>query len=529
MRRLGLLLGVLGLLLLGGWPQLTHAATSTTACACYCGTPEAGAKYKSMVDQQSDCQAKCTAPNEIYIGCFDNSNNYPAKSDVCWTQAQCEEVTGQVWDDKVPNCSDDEPGNIHMGYCYSAPPTINVMTVIGGKTQFNTIGDYISAVYQMLIPFMSVVAVVMIMIGGLQYTLARGNPKAIAQAKERITKAVIGFVLLLCAYALANLLDPSLTHLRLLRIPMVKQVVLLDPNSTCEYLNFVGYEIDGPAKFAAKSCGTTGYITGTDNVKENVIAGAWEKGDPCQYSQCTDGGACTAGTTFTGTVGYGSDSTVEQVASFTCQKCKEMVGTAASATACASHQATGSEPLTTADGTVINGKNFYCEYIPGTEVTIDGTPFTTTDSACFDISLDSSNGAVDCTSIRAVQDTGGSCVSYNLLQFNWPKVNSVGSSPVSKAITLAKGYTVPELAAAFKDVCSSDPCHLAREDGGVSGCLPLESSTGIACIGKTDTGAISTTTTTVESGGLPVPTIAGYCWARKAGVKVNCNTGIVIH
>ncbi len=524
MRRFGWLVALMGASLLMMMPMLAQAATSSTACACFCGTAEAGAKYKSMVDQQSDCQAKCTAPDEIYIGCYDNSNNYPAKSDLCWTQDQCEAVTGQVWDDKVPNCSDDQPGNIPMGYCYSAPPAINVMTVIGGKTQFNTIGDYISAIYQMLIPFMSVVAVVMIMIGGLQYTLARGNPKAITQAKERITKAVIGFVLLLCAYALANLLDPSLTHLRLLRIPMVKKVVLLDPNSTCEYLNSVGFEIDGPAAFGTKACGTTGHITGIDKVKENVIAGAWKKGDPCQYSQCTDGGACAADDA-TGT-------------SFSCQKCTTMVGTAASTSACTAHKAASTEPFTTDDGTVIYGKNFYCDYVSGAEVTIDGTPFASTDSACFDISLDSSDGTVDCTSIRVVPETGGSCVSYNLLQFNWPKSSILAYNPdassafssgvVSKAITLAKGYAVPELAAAFKDVCSSDPCHLAREDGGTTGCLPLVSSTGMSCIGKTDTGAVSTTTTTVESGGLPVPTIAGYCWARRAGVKVDCNTGIVI-
>jgi len=536
MRRFGFLLGLIGLLFMFMIPQVTQAATSTTACACFCGTSADGARLLGTKDSNSACAAACvpsssfSAPDLQYIGCYTSEAQYPAKSDLCWTQDQCVlDNAENTWDDAVPNCSDDQPGSIHMGYCYKVPPKVNVMTVIGGKTQFNTIADYISAVYQMLIPFMSVVAVVMIMIGGLQYTLARGNPKAITQAKERITKAVIGFVLLMVAFVMANLLDPSLTHLKQLRIPMVKKVVLLDNNSTCEYLSSVGFQIDNldTAAFKSKSCGTAGSITSIKDVRDNVSIGSWKVGDPCQYSQCSGGGACASteayvansdgvgGTTFGG-------STTEQTV-YSCQSCDSVIGDAASAASCAAHEAPDES------SEVGIGKKYYCEYISGSGQPLDAAGTVATTAACIDLGGSPGSGYIDCTTIRSQATSGGSCRSYDSIQFTYTVDGLLGGT-IGTGGSLKNGYGNADMVGIFTDLCTSDPCGLVPK-GTTPGCQAITSSTSLDCVSKQDN-VTTSTSASVSSAFSESHTsntnITGTCYGRIAGSQVNCENGEAI-
>jgi hypothetical protein len=513
-----MVVGILAVMLAAGLVPFSTQAATNAACNCFCGTPAGGAVSKGNVKKASDCQAKCTPtsadPDLQLIGCFTNEAMYPSESDICWTKTQCEtQKDGNVWDDLVADCSDDGPGKIKMGHCYAQPPALNVMTVINGESSFNSIGDYISAVYQMLVPFMAIVAVVMIMIGGLQYILARGNPKAITQAKERITKAVIGFVLLLSAYALANLLDPSLTHLRQLRIPLIKEVVLLDANSTCEYLSSVGFGIDDleKADFKSKECGNTGEVTSTEFVTGNVIAGQWEKGDPCQYSQCSGGGACQAGSAYvsTGTV---TDPTVERKPSATCQLCAEVPPESASAANCAAHKAPDES---SAAG---EGKKFYCEYISGSGQALDSSGLLATTSACVSLGSErhSSSEFLDCTKMRAYttsggSSSGGSCRSYDWVQYTYTVEDMSGTTGFGAQLDAS--YMNSDVVRIFTDLCTSDPCGLAQE-GTASGCQAITSSTGLDCVGHSDL-----VTTSSTSG------ISGTCYGRVPGSLVNCETG----
>jgi cell wall-associated NlpC family hydrolase len=57
----------------------------------------------------------------------------------------------------------------------------------GESTVTNYLGEYVIAVYTWLVPVASLLAVVVLMIAGLQYMLARGNQARIGKAKERIT------------------------------------------------------------------------------------------------------------------------------------------------------------------------------------------------------------------------------------------------------------------------------------------------------------------------------------------------------
>ncbi|RLE07176.1 MAG: hypothetical protein DRJ06_06415 [Candidatus Aminicenantes bacterium] len=74
---------------------------------------------------------------------------------------------------------------------------------------------YIKKIYNFAIGVIAIIAVVMIMIGGLQWIFAAGNPGTISQAKSNITAAVSGLILALASYVILNTINPSLVELKM--------------------------------------------------------------------------------------------------------------------------------------------------------------------------------------------------------------------------------------------------------------------------------------------------------------------------
>ena len=114
--------------------------------------------------------------------------------------------------------SDNENNNFSVPTTYSD----------GSETSVNFLAEYINAVYGWILGAAALIAVVMMMIGGLQYTLARGKPKYIDKAKTRITNAITGMVLLLAAFNVAYLIDPNTVTLQPLNVRTVDMVKLVE-------------------------------------------------------------------------------------------------------------------------------------------------------------------------------------------------------------------------------------------------------------------------------------------------------------
>ena len=74
---------------------------------------------------------------------------------------------------------------------------------------------YIKRIYSFAIGIIAIIAVVMIMIGGLTWIFAAGNPNKIGSARSQILAAVSGLILALCSYAILNLINPDLVKLSL--------------------------------------------------------------------------------------------------------------------------------------------------------------------------------------------------------------------------------------------------------------------------------------------------------------------------
>jgi len=97
-----------------------------------------------------------------------------------------------------------------------------------GFLQIAFIGEYITGVYQFLIGFSITIAIIMLMVGGVQYMLGGGVPAQIQKAKGRMKNAVIGLILLLSTYLILYTTNPDLTIFDPITLVIVPEKPLSD-------------------------------------------------------------------------------------------------------------------------------------------------------------------------------------------------------------------------------------------------------------------------------------------------------------
>lgn len=81
---------------------------------------------------------------------------------------------------------------------------------IGLNQNLNTLGGIISAVVPYLFGIAGFLLLLYLIFGGFSYMLSGGDPKATESAKQKITNAVIGFVIIFAAYWLVQILGTVL-------------------------------------------------------------------------------------------------------------------------------------------------------------------------------------------------------------------------------------------------------------------------------------------------------------------------------
>lgn len=77
-----------------------------------------------------------------------------------------------------------------------------------GKTPLKTI---VSQITNILLFAIGVIAVIMLIIGGIRYTVSGGDSAAISSAKNTILYAIVGIVIAILAYAIVNFVVGSFT------------------------------------------------------------------------------------------------------------------------------------------------------------------------------------------------------------------------------------------------------------------------------------------------------------------------------
>jgi len=81
-------------------------------------------------------------------------------------------------------------------------------------SEASDIAGLIKQIYLIALGLIGALALAMIIFGGIQYATSAGNPSRQTDARDRITQAIWGVVLLLCAYLIFNTINPDLIKLK---------------------------------------------------------------------------------------------------------------------------------------------------------------------------------------------------------------------------------------------------------------------------------------------------------------------------
>ncbi len=109
-----------------------------------------------------------------------------------------------------------DPGNGGPGsstqtghQCGARPNSVYTSINIGCYGKGQPIMDMLFAIIRFLTNGVGLVVVGSIIVGGIQYTMSRGDPQATARAVERIRNSFFAFLLFLFAFAILNFVVPA--------------------------------------------------------------------------------------------------------------------------------------------------------------------------------------------------------------------------------------------------------------------------------------------------------------------------------
>ncbi|EKD49463.1 MAG: hypothetical protein ACD_63C00137G0004, partial [uncultured bacterium] len=189
--------------------QGTYKYNSNTGC-CKC----TGESF-----DENSCRMYCTEDGKNYewdpetFACVCRGEYIPTETACkayCYTQGKAQ---GYKWDEVGKRCTcEGDPSEEENQGGPSFP--MKLMVGIGKNRTANGIADYIGIVYRFATMIVGIVAIVMIIIGGVQYSMSAGNKAAIESAKETITSAIIGLVIVLLTYLILGTINSNLITLK---------------------------------------------------------------------------------------------------------------------------------------------------------------------------------------------------------------------------------------------------------------------------------------------------------------------------
>lgn len=247
-----LLIPFIALSIFAGSFGVAGTIQAASTCTCWCGIEGRGAKdYGTTFPDASVCRIKCDAVKETFVSCsYPDDNTSPHTNLRCWDTKVCNQQ-GDNPSDKTP--AECMPGFSH---CFAADEPVKLSVALGEFGFVQGIGGYINAFYQWILGAAALFAVIMIMVGAVQYMMSGGSSHGVGEARKRIFGALIGLVILLGAYLILNTVNPQLLTLKLPAIPKVRGIETPSAGNSCDAYADRGYGI----KPASGKCGQDGEI-----------------------------------------------------------------------------------------------------------------------------------------------------------------------------------------------------------------------------------------------------------------------------
>lgn len=91
---------------------------------------------------------------------------------------------------------------VTLSYLTTAATAFAIESPVKNVTDTNTIGSIFNIIFTFLIGIVGGLAIIFIVIGGIRYIIAAGDPKATDAAKHTITAALVGLIVALLAVAI---------------------------------------------------------------------------------------------------------------------------------------------------------------------------------------------------------------------------------------------------------------------------------------------------------------------------------------
>jgi hypothetical protein len=90
--------------------------------------------------------------------------------------------------------------------------------------QSNFIGKYIVGIYKYALGIIGIIAVIVMMIGGVMWIVAAGNTSRITEAKAWIGASITGLILMLSSYTILSIINPGLTSFKALGVKVTEEM-----------------------------------------------------------------------------------------------------------------------------------------------------------------------------------------------------------------------------------------------------------------------------------------------------------------
>ena len=161
-------------------------------------------------EDRKQCLNKPPGINDVYCGTeFDPQSN---KQCICSFQETIEGRTGGntqccgwMRDGK---CQSTDVGINDVEVTAETLNNLNPINIGGGSADLKTPGGIISRALKFFVfPIAGIILFVVLILGGFQMLAGANNSKSLEEGKQRITAAIIGFILLFAAYWIAQLLE----------------------------------------------------------------------------------------------------------------------------------------------------------------------------------------------------------------------------------------------------------------------------------------------------------------------------------
>ena len=154
----------------------------------------------------------------------------------CWQKEACEADGGIFYSpntETIAACkTDKDAAGKEIGFCTavgSAKTNVGFGGEGEGKKDFANFGAFIQWIYRYGVVVAGVLAVVMVMVAGLQWVTSAGSPERITQAKKRIGNALMGLFVALISYFILNTVNPYLVNFRLPQVWKINSIGIVAP------------------------------------------------------------------------------------------------------------------------------------------------------------------------------------------------------------------------------------------------------------------------------------------------------------